>query len=215
MALVAGTIIDEARDWHPTFNVRDHPDKALLRALDQYQRTLIARIVQVNEDYSRTILTTALPLATFANGITLPANLLVTGAEFLDISGNRHEVDLRPMMYRDDPAPRYTLFIGANVAYLRGAAQDWNAIQSIDIAYIPVPTALALLTDVLTIGDSARRSLVMHLCYMMATRGTTRSDVPPLNPDGFRRDWMRTEEEFLYEVATMRAGQTFTVREIW
>lgn len=215
MALIAGDVIDTARDWHASFSVRDHPDKGLLRALGACERDLLQRALQVNEDYSRVVASTALPLATFATGIAVPANLMIHGAEYVDNTGRAHDIDLKPMMYRDDPAHPLTLYLGDDVVYLRGTAQDWNGLTAINIIYTPEPVMPATLAATLTLEEDARSALTAYLVLMMARRGTLRTDIPKPDVRAALLWYERAEKEFLHAIANRRAGQTFGVRETW
>src|SRR5574342_491449 len=110
MTLLAGTLIDEARDLHVSFSDRDHPTKLLLRELDRYQKALLSRALIINEDYLNSVQQTAMPLAVFANGITLPVGAIPTRAEFVDTHTHSHELEIKPWAYRQDPAPPLCLY---------------------------------------------------------------------------------------------------------
>jgi hypothetical protein len=211
----AGTLIDEARDLHPSFTVRHHPDKVLLRQLERREKDMLRRALEINESYRSTTLPTALPLAVFASGIALPANTTVVGADYIDAHGDRFEIQLRPWALRGDPAPLRCAYVNAGVVYLRGLAADWTGLTSILIYHTPAPAALTTKASVLTIGDEAKSHLVADLAFMMAARG--HSDPQLSRPDigPFASERADTWDRFEHAIAHQLDGQEFFIRETW
>lgn len=218
MTLVAGTLIDEARDMHVSFDARHHPPKALLRELDRYQVDLLSRLLQINEDYLSSTLSTLLPLAVFADGIGISADHIPTRAEAIDTHGDAHDLTLLPWAYRQDPAPRIAGYVNSSRLYLRGEAAGWTHFTRIDLFLQPRPTALTAFTgtgSALTIRDGARDALVTRVARFMAFRGHTEVGTPSPNTREFDALWREAEARVVQEVANMRSGETFSVREVW
>ena len=218
MTLLAGTLIDEARDMHVSFDARHHPPKALLRELDRYQGELLSRALQMNEDYLSSTLQTALPLATFADGIGISADHIPTRAEAVDLHGDPHDLTLLPWAYRQDPAPRIAGYINSSRLFLRGTAADWTLFTRIDLFLRPRPAALTALAGTdgeLTIGDASRNALVTRLARFMAFRGHTEAETPKPSPQEYDDLWREAEARFIEEVADMRSGESFNIREVW
>jgi hypothetical protein len=211
----AGTLIDEARDHHPSFTDRHHPNKGLLRQLERREKEMLRRALEINEDYQSTTLTTALPLAVFGNGITLPTGVTPTGADYLDANGDRFEIELRPWSLRGDPAPLRAAYVKAGVVYLRGVAADWNGLTSILIYHTPVQTPLVDKSSVLTVGDEAKPHLVADLAYFMARRGHTDQMLPQPSVNLFAGEREDSWEAFEHRIAEMRSGESFHIRETW
>lgn len=212
----AGTIIDEARDLHPSFVVRHHPNKVLLRQLERREKEMLRRALEINEDYRSATLTTAMPLAVFANGITLPTGVTPTGADYIDAAGDRFEIQLRPWHHRGDPAPLRTGYVKAGVVYLRGIAADWNGATSVLIYHTPAVTALTTLTSVLAIGDEAKDHLVADLAYFMARRRHTDPMLPQPVPSEFLEARTDTWHEFERHAAdTLASGKEIFIREVY
>jgi hypothetical protein len=218
MTLLAGTLIDEARDLHVSFNERHHPSKLLLRELDRYQGQLLSRALQINEDYQGVVLQALLPLSVFPNGIAITSARIPTRAEAVDQRDVPHELELRAWAYRQDPAPLLCGYVYNSTLFLRGEAADWTAFKRIDLYLQPLATALTALTGTggtLTIGDSARAPLVGRLAALMATRAHTDPELPQPTPGLFTDQWLQAESEFLREIASSRDGEMFQVREVW
>lgn len=219
MALVSGSLVDEARDLHPSFDRRNNPDKLILRELERYERELIEKVVAVNEDYLRTTIEETLPPPTpnfpaWATGLSLPDHLVLHDAEY-QIGTDWYRMHIRPMAVEHDPGPMRTAYVAGRTAWLRGVEADWNGVSAVRFHYTAAPSGLPDLNTALTIGDSARTVLVNRLAFTMAKRAVTVPNASPPNVAEFRIDWQQAEEAYIVGAGGIRAGHTSQVREVW
>jgi hypothetical protein len=217
--LVAGNLIRAARDEHPTFDDRRHPDPVLLRALSRYQRELLGRITRLDPAQGIAHLDTTLPLSSFSAGITVAACKKPFGAEVTlaghHVHGKTHPVDLIP--WREKAAYRHAVYFLDGVLYLTGQARDWVHFSMLRFYYVPEPASLALDdTVILTLlPDAAEPTLVAFLASKMAQRGGAGEGQTPPDPASFAADWMRAEDRFFDEMAANTQAVTSTVREVF
>ena len=217
MAILAGDVIDEARDLHPAFDKNRNPVKIVRRALSRYVSDLIAKINEIDETAITLEQSTPMPLAVFANGITLPANRGVQEVGAVDLQGNVISVDLIPAGQRDQPHKMATAWIINGVLYLNGLAANWNSVASISVRYAPVAGQVLTDADLLSLPDSARSAVVGALAAFMAKRGQTDKDgdLPPIDVQQFLTDAAKAESEFLTEIGNTLTSQVFRVRDVW
>lgn len=186
MALVAGDLIDEARDFHESFGEDRATNPVLLRALSRAEQSLYREIVHLSE--------TALAEQTtldefdlqFAAGegehIELPAHLVVISLE-ATIDGR-----LVPVQVLHDNAGAFDprglvgrligrqLFLGPSPrTYPAGSAKyrsayDWSDLEELRVTYVPHPPQLTSLTQELTAPDQTRSYLVAEVVAFLATR---------------------------------------------
>lgn len=219
-SLVAGDLIEAARDEHPSFTEQRHPDPVLVRGLSRYQRRLVARLVQVNRTVLTQVQETALPLADFDTGITLvdykyPAAVEV---ELPPETGGgpvrKYQVELVPWQGR----LRHHLgaYIRDHVLYLTGTAQDWVGFTKVRFFYIPEVEALTATTGAggaLVLPNAAEPCLVAYLASVMAQRGIVDGTLERADARVFRQNWREAEDEFLAEMGTHVQAQYSVIRE--
>lgn len=212
--LVVGDVIRSARDASPTFDVRQHPDPVLLRALSRYQRELLARIIRLDPSRGVVSLDTALPLADFDAGIAVAAYKYPLGAE-ATTTGETTAHPVNIVAYRDRMNYRHAVYLLNGRLYLTGDAEDWVPFASVRFSYVPEPSALAMaMTTVLTLlPDAAEPCLVAYLASLMATRGGAPEGMSPPDPALHRAQWREAEELFLDEIGRCTQAVTSQVRE--
>lgn len=212
--LVAGDLIRSARDEHPSFDARRHPDPVLLRALSRKQKSLVSKVIRSNSEAFVTDLETTFPLADFDAGITLPDIKYPARAEVQDAQGNKRDVDIIAW----ELANNYTMgaYIRNGVLYLTGIAQDWVSWALIRLYYMPEVEALTKLTGAtgtLVLPNSAEPCLVSYLAYFMAKRGHVDKDLEQPSKREFYESWKGTEEEFLDEMDMVTQAVVSRVQE--
>lgn len=217
MALLAGDLIDEARDLHPAFDKNRNPQKIVRRELSRYVTRLLSKIDQIDEAALTIEAETVMPLAVFANGIVLPANRNVQEVVAVDAQGRKYPVEIIPAGQRDSIRQAATAWIINGVLYLNGTAATWNQVAKVAVRYTPVAGQVATDATVVPLPDSARPPIIAALAAFMAKRGHTDKDgdLPPVIVDGFRADLRESEGEFLEEVGNSRTSQVFRVRDVW
>lgn len=218
MALLAGDVIDEARDRHPAFDRNRNPQKVVRRELSRYVSRLLGKIDLIDEAALSLEVSTAMPLAIFANGIVLPANRGVREVVAVDAQGKRYPLDLIPVGQRSDRTTRVaSVWIVNGVLYLNGSAATWSGITSIAVSYTPLAGPVVADDDVLAVPDNALSACVEALALFMARRGHTDKDgdIPPIVFQDFVDQSAKAEREFLEEVGDSLSSQTFRVRDTW
>lgn len=216
MTLVVGDLIKAARDAHPTFNDRRHPDAVLLRALSRYQRELLGRLIRLDQTQAVVQLDTDLPLPDFDKGIPVYAYKYPMGAAvFQPNSDKSHDVEI--VAFQDRHRYRGAVFLLDNILYLTGRSRDWEPFSLIRFYYVPEPDALpALMTTTLVyLPDSAENTLVTYLAMKMAQRGGHSATDGEQEPDaaGIAGEWKVAEERLLDESARKTQAVSSQVRD--
>jgi hypothetical protein len=220
-SLVARDLIRAARDEHPSFDERRHPSPMLLRLLSAYQRRLGGKLIQRNPGILTASQDTALPLADFTAGITVPdfKRPLMVWALGTTGSGDpdpKTEVGLVSWQ----AAPRYyrAAYLRNTVLYLSGTPADWLGFTGIRFEYIPELDALTALTGsggTLGLPNAAEPALVAYLAYRMAARGVKDPDLDPPDKVFFQREWLEAEDDLLTEVAGHVQAVSSVIRDVF
>jgi hypothetical protein len=218
VALLAGDVIEDARDMHPAFDKNRNPQKVVRRALSRYVGYLLGKIDLIDESGLSLEVSTAMPLAVFANGIVLPANRGVREVVAVDAAGKRYPIDIIPVGQRNDRQTRVaSAWIVNGVLYLNGSAATWNGVTSIAVSYTPLAGLVVADTDLLAVPDNARSACAEAVALFMARRGQTDKDgdLPPIVLQDFIDRAKQAEAAFLEEVGDALSSQTFRVRDVW
>ncbi len=218
-SLVAGDLIDEARDEHPTFDDRRHPGKALRRRLNRYQRELIPEITTRNRSILTDVLEQSLPLADFAAGVVVPdysypAVVEIEGPpEAGELKNRTFDIDIVEWAARH--GYHMASYLRNNVLYLTGTARDWNGLTTLRFYYVPEVDDLTAPTSTLILPNSARSCLVANLAAFMASRG--RTEDPKEQPDKawFDGQWQRAEQRFFSTMAKNTQVTSSIIREVF
>lgn len=217
MALLAGDVIESARDRHRAFAREFAPQGMCLRFLSQYVRELLGKIMAIDADVLRVDTPVAMPLAVFGNGIALPANRTIVAITAQETGANPRTIDvtLVPVALRNDiKTPLSAAWESNGVLYLRGGAADWQNIASLAIATIPVPAAIAASTAALPVPDMAERACVEGLALALARRGPPKDGLPPIELSSFAAAAADAEGNYLNEVSNRLASRTHFTRDV-
>jgi len=188
--VIAGDLMDEARDFHRAFHDTDTLDKPLLRALSRAERTLYREVVHLSE----TALAISVDLDqaevefSLVNGepLVIPAplddplvllhmqatieNVLVPIDILHDEAGVfPHRELVGRLIGRElflTPHPR--TFAPGTAEY--EAAYDWSTITALRVTGVPNPPTLIDESSVLIAPDQAQPYLVAELVAFMASR---------------------------------------------
>lgn len=218
MTLLAGDMIEAARDRHMAFVRELAPQGVCLRFLSQYHRELLGKIAEIDEDVLRVDTVVAMPLAAFAAGITLPANRTIVA-----VSGSTNgatptdfEITLVPVALRNNTStPGAAAWQAGNVLYLRGNAANWANVASIAVATVPVPASVLASTTLLAVPDTAERAVVENLAFMLAKRGHNQGDkLPPIDIGAFAASAADAETAYLKEVRNRLGGRAYHTRDV-
>lgn len=218
MTLLAGDIIDEARDRHAAFDVRRNPQKAVRRFLASYCVELAGKINRIDETALITEYVQALPLADFTVGITLPANRGIAGVVALDNKSpaQKFPVDLIPWATRGDSnVPLASAWLYAGKLYLQGEAASWRNIVSIAVAYTPDFALITADADVIPLRQDTRMALIENAALFMAGRGHNDTALPPIDMKKFAMTAAEAEGDALKNVANALGAIHFRTRDVW
>lgn len=218
MAFTAADVIDAARDRHPSFDPKAQPESVLLRGLQQYARSLASLVMRWRPSAMvATELVTALPLASFSAGITLPAHLFIQSIMTvrLGYSSPQEEqpVRLLPLAQRTRfGAPFPAAFVQSGTLFLTGRPTDWANYTSVTVRYVPVPTVSTAATQ-LPFTDDAMTPMVAWLAAFMGARRQGMDDAPPR---GFGKgEAIDAEELFLQHLQRQSAGEDTVIQDVY
>jgi hypothetical protein len=217
MTLLAGDVIESARDRHMAFVRELAPQGMCLRILTQYHRELLGKIARIDEDVLRVDTVTAMPLAVFANGIALPANRTVVAVSAVPTNPNARpfDVTLVPVALRNDRStPGAAAWQAGDVLYLRGDATNWQNVASIAIATVPVPAPVLTSATALAVPDTAERAMVENVARALALRGPAKEGLPPIDTSAFIATAADAETAFLNEVRNRLTGRAYHTRDL-
>jgi hypothetical protein len=218
-SLVAKDLITAARDAHPTFDDRRHPDPVLLRALSRYQRQLVPRVAQYDGALLTSVLEQTLPLPDFAAGIALPDYIYAAGLEAESPASDPalplQRVALDLVAWQANTRYYRAGYIRNNTLYLTGSPGDWTPFTKIRFIYVPEVDPLANPSAQLVLPNAAEPCLVAYLCAFMAQRGS--QDKEQERPDAafYRAAWREAEDEFFHMLARRRQALRAVVREVF
>ena len=209
--LTAGAVITEARDAHPAFNKRQHPNGTLLRILSTYQRTITSKIARVNASLCASQAIIALPFEDFDAGVKLPANVYVSPGVLLrntTIPDLKEPIDLVDMTLRADlDMPHKFAYLKGNNIFLGRRASNFENFDQLILELVLVPRTLEGLTDVLLLPDWGEAAYVGHLINRMAIRQELGGNV--------LLDAEQMETDFLTTVAQQKAAQASGTLDVW
>lgn len=221
MALVAGNVIDAARDRHTAFDRKTHPNKMLLRTLAMYVKKLHGKVTAIDEDAVRIEQTYALPLADFSAGITLPANVRYVAEASVTYPQPSTFAPVPVEIVQSSErnarnAPANGAWVVNGVLYLAGNAQRWTAFDQIAVSAVLVPPDLVDLTDTLVIPDAAEEACVEAVALFMARREAQESDGDAkINLGAFVASADAAEKAYLDDVKNNVSGRTFFTLDVW
>jgi hypothetical protein len=210
-SLTAGAVINEARDHHPAFNPRQHPNGTLLRLLSSYQRNITSKIARVNAPLCASQIIIALPLADFDVGVKLPANTYVLPGVLLR---NNVNVDLKEPIDLVDATLRGELDMDHKFAYLKGnnlflgrRPSNYQNFDQLILELVLVPRRLERLSDVLVLPDWGEDTYIGALVKKLSIRQEMGGNVL-LDAD-------KMEKDFLATVAQQKAAQASGTLDVW
>ncbi len=217
-SLVAADLFLSSRDGHPLFDPKRHPDLLLLRALSRYQRRLVPRVTRVNTKFLTQELETALPLADFDAGITLPDYSYPVGVEVQTTSSETENVTVD--LVSREARLRYlrAAYVWNNKLYLTGVANDWLGFTFVRFYYVAEVDSLTTLSGAggtLVLPNAAEPCLVAYLCHFMANRTQKTEDVEAPDKREFRAAWREVETEFIDEMSMHVQAEVSVIRDVF
>jgi hypothetical protein len=184
--------MDDARDWHVSFDENEHPNKVLLRELGRAQERFYRDIAALQENaLAKDKVFEGTELAEAIEGVPLvmPAYLVINPPGILALSnGGLMPADI---IQNEHTAVKYDhrirvvgtkLYLNASAAFqeLMGAEassqiQAWSAwvdVAALRLSYVPNPAHPTTLGEDLTAPDGARAYLIGALVDFMLGRKT-------------------------------------------
>lgn len=218
MPLLAGEIIDEARDRHAAFDNRRNPQKVVRRFLAGYAVELAGKLARIDEQALLVETVVVMPLADFSAGIVLPANRGIAGIVANDnhVPAQPNPVSLIPWATRNDEnVPLASAWLYGGKLYLQGAALNWRNIVSIAVALYPDFALITADTDAIPLRQDARVTLIENTALFMAGRGHNDPTLPPIDMKKFVGTAADSEDQFLKNVANQLTLTHFRTRDVW
>jgi len=186
MTLIAGEILDEARDYNPAFYPEHLPDGMCLRHLSRLEQRIAQRLalevpdaITTSEDFDPVDLETAaedgVPLSPSLLHVALTARLNDGRPEeevWLVAESEAHEDNLPPVL---------RAFRRGGLIYPVGPR--WQSVNSLRHSYVPSPVPLESLEDDLTLPDACGPALVSNLALWMASRRGVLKELPRLDEE--------------------------------
>jgi hypothetical protein len=174
MALSVDEIITQAREARLEFTPEAHPDLVLLHYLSGLQRDLTGRATRTKPHALSAVVTITLPLADFDAGYTLPAFQRVLGGTVYPTSSSwpAFPLHLVPWQERLNPGQWRSAYVDGATPALRlcFTATEWGGYDHITLEYVPLPAALAAVSDAFALPDTAETALVDGAIAFLATR---------------------------------------------
>jgi hypothetical protein len=214
MAFTAGDVILEFRDQHSAFSEELTPDTVALRHLARYTREIHARLVEKDSSLYAERLQTAMPLADFEAGITLPDAVQILGGTIVYESAYTEPLNLVPWRARQTPNLYSCAYRLGGALYLCGDETAWTDVTRIDVYYVAEPALPADYADTVPLPDAAKAACIYNLAAWTARRisepGATAPDVR-----GLEQKYREAEHELMVEVAQHSRSESVYVREEW
>lgn len=212
MPLNLSSLIRQARDTHPTFDERAHPDPVLVRALSLFASELAGEAQRVQRNLVSVAHTVALPLADFAAGATLPAFDYPHGLSGFTAAGDEVPINLVSWELRKSPVPWPAATIHGGSLHLLGGEGDWKWATRLVFHYWPAPTELTSMSGIITLPDSAAPALVAHLRVVMARRNPKDAGT---SAEEYRGERDQAISAWIDKLGQQNAAKTLTVHEVW
>lgn len=186
-------ILDEARDYHPAFDVRRVPNKLLLRALARVEQRIAQKVALESPEalaLEYTVAGLGLGEGLLA-GITPPSHTLVLGVWAKVVkSGESVRVPVRLVSWADREGkgladfPTATLAGGklhlVNLTDYGGDKTGWEDVTQLHILYQPLPGVYADLDATVVLPDICHPALVANLALWLSnTTGVKLDGIVP------------------------------------
>lgn len=217
MALLASDVIRAARDAHPAFTPGRVAPPVAWRALLRIHQTLVAQVARTSPDVlTPTVVTAALPLASFSAGIALgTAVLQPLDVTAFDGQGNPSQVELVPYNVRATAIRHPAATLLGTTCYLLGDAAWWAPWVSAQVRLIAQPSQTLTDATTLALPDDALDVCAAKLAQVFATRLVENGQPLVTNAGQLAADAQQAEALFLERVGAFKRPQAFRIREVF
>lgn len=207
MPATARDLVDQARDFHSSFDPRTVPEKAALRQLSRIQRRLAEKVTAISEEalavvqsFTKAAVDAAAVAGVTGPGIALPDHLLLLAA-YTTRSAGAGKIPVDLVAYSNAQAEALRVFPSAYVirqklypvnTYEAGGfllkgdtniTHGWEDLNGIDLLIVPTPPELLSPDSLLSLPDSTFDALVVGLANWMAQRQGVLNSMPSLRQD--------------------------------
>jgi len=209
-------LIDESRDYHPSFNPRDIPHKAALRALSRIERNLARVITEMDEDFlSEWLEYTPEDVATAYDdglGFHLGDHAIVVEAQVVHESGPNSAMPLIVPNQADQYHWRWPTgyLSGGNFYIADHPAHKWNPKTSVRLRVVRVPEVPEVETEEVSLPLIAQDLMVKELALWMAMRVNVMRELPGL-PESVNE----SKSTLMTSIMSMGATSSWQVRDVW
>ena len=197
--LVPSSIIDQARDIHPSFTENLHPNNVVRRFLSRWQREIVGRLLIADRHAVRLVETVAFPLPTFEAGHALASEpqYLHGGDVKYGNPDDTRELNIVGWERRYDRVPWPAAAVFADTVYFLGIVRDWANVTSVDLFYAPVPSALPDISTASVLPDQAESAAVAAAAQFMGSRIPAPKGLEAVPLAKLVGDMERAEDKFL------------------
>lgn len=220
MPFTVADVIAGARAWHPAFDVNVHGDTVAFDWLSSFIRIERRKLQSLVPEMILSQVTITLPLAVFSNGAAMPEDVETVFSAFALSETNPvvrgDPLGIVPLEHIQDVADFFGLAYVAqpvNRVYLRGVESDWNGTAGVLINYVPLPTAIAALADVVVLPAPYFDVAIAGLAVFFAMR----SGKERIGPAQWQYFVEREKEARISAdtaLASQRAGEVWRIREL-
>lgn len=202
--------MDQARDFHDSFDPRRVPEKAALRQLSRLQRRLAEKVAAHTEEALATVVSfdkatvdAAASAGITGGGIPLPEHILVLRAYTYRaaVPSTLGKIPVDLVTYVNREAESLRVFPSAYLMgqrlypvntyeaggfYIKGDTNiqhGWEDLNGLDVLLVPTPAELQTPADLLTLPDSTHDGLVTMLAGWMAQRRGVLKEMPFLKEE--------------------------------
>jgi hypothetical protein len=228
MPTQAGALIDEARDYHASFDPRTVPEKASLRALSRIQRRLAEKVTEINEEalaqpvtLSKVDVDAASAAGVGGPGIPLPDHLLLLSAYTTRVASPTLQIPVDLVSYANAPQQGALRFpsayvIGGSLYPINGSQvgytikgdgtspHGWEDLDGLTLLIVPAPPELVSPNSLISLPVATHSAMVSALAlWMMQRQGLGIHDL--------RNEAMDAERSALATLVSQGSTSTWTV----
>lgn len=224
--LLAGQVINHARDLHPSLSTTNAPQQLAYRALSRFQRDLVEEITPRVPAYLAVEAVAAFPVSPFDAGISLDTLIPNGWKDLLDgffvragtspNPGGRVRGTFVPWEQRDmgQRLPAYTF--QHNVLFFLGGPSYYANFATFNLGYTPLPADIVNDASPFILPPDCREALAAMLAafYIKRLVGTPTFDVDAAGAGIFLQDAQDERAKFLTRIWRLGQRQNYRVRDV-
>lgn len=175
--LTIAEIIDEARDFHPSFDEKRQPSKAAMRQITRAERRIAERVTNINETALAEEVTFRNLEVALMRGLDLPEHIIILETTY-EMGGVMRPVPL--VVYTDWMTEGLRRFPSAyllgnrmypvNRTLVGETNTGWEDVDLIKVVLVKLPPFHKSVDETIALPDVAHDALVSNLAHWMALR---------------------------------------------